>query len=71
MMHPFSILMFNKLTAMKSEDADPAILQTPMEEIMVQLMEATYLAKLTLLSLDLLLMEDGHFNGLGLEELLL
>jgi len=63
--------MCNKLTATKSVDVDPAILQIPMEEIMEQLMEATYLAKLTLLFPEVLLTEDGLFNGLGLEELLL
>jgi len=61
--------MFSKLTATKSEDADPAIPLIPMEEIMELPMEASHLAKQTSPFLEISAMEDGHFNGLGLEEL--
>jgi hypothetical protein len=61
--------MFSKLTATKSGDAHLAILLTPMEEIMELPMEASHLANKTLQFPETLLMVDGHFNGLGSEEL--
>jgi len=70
-LHQHSILEFNRLIATKLEDVDPATLLILTEEMMVLEMEATSLVNQLSLYLEILLMASGHFNGLGLEELLL
>jgi len=65
---PSLMRMFNKSIAMKSEDANLAILLIPTEEILDLPMEVQWLALLLSKFLLISLTELGLFNGLGLEE---
>lgn len=70
-LHQHSTLEFNKSTVTKLVDVDPATLLTLTEEMMVLEMEVTSHVNQPLLYPATSLMASGHFNGLGLVELLL
>jgi hypothetical protein len=71
MFMPTSITVFKKFFATRSEDASQMMPATPTEETLDPLTEVDNLALFQSQYHHILLTDYGHYNGHGLEELLL